>query len=602
MKSRSTLIWFLSAVALFIFILVFERPWHNKRAAEALPQKLLSDFAPQTVTEIRVARRSGIVRVQRTNDSWWIVSPINYPAQPVVIDNLLNEINEIKCTKRIESSRLSEFGLDDPETSIFLLYGSTKTELQLGKKTPFGDEIYVRLTGGDAIYTASSRLLEFIPESLNDWRSLALIFSQTNTPFDRFEVKSQMRGIGFSLQYNPTNRVWRLVSPLQARAERVKIDQLLLKVLSSRISKFVSDNPSVDLEKYGLANPELELILGTGTNDIVKVQFGKPQQENNAYVYARLSIHSNIVLVAKDLVDALRVPFNELRERRLITFQPGTVSTIEFRGAESFTLQQQTNLTWRIIEPQELPADLSLISNLLSDLLSIEVVEFEKDIVTDYTPYGLAKPLRQVILKSLITNAGIPTHIVIAQLDFGTNGAGKYYARRWDEPSVYEIRESDFLKLPSAGWELRDRQIWNLNLTNLSRITVSKGGITAQFIKRPDGEWTFAPGSYGMMNKSGFVRTLGRLCALQAVSWKARGQENRQKFGFTDDCHKINIEVKTESGETRNYILELGAQTESLTLYGAVTLEGQLWIFELPWVVADDIIRNLTPMSQDINK
>jgi hypothetical protein len=599
MNKKTTVVWVCLAAALFAYIYMFERGRIPTQAIDDSTRKLLLNFNPEQVNELRVTSGRLFLKIQKTGNSWWIASPIKYPAHPVLIENLLKQIGVITREYRIESRSLKDFGLEEPSATVLIKGKDFQSELQIGNVTPDTAGIYVRLAGGDAVYVAPIELKQFIPDKLNDWRSRALVFSEKDTPFDRVEVRSSVRGIGFSIQHNPTNRTWHIIKPLQARADRTKVDHILMKLLSCRVSDFVSDDPQVDPDRYGLTTPEIELALGLGTNDLITIQFGKSPTNDPTQVYARIVEQKNVVLVNKDLFDSIHISFTELRERRLMNFAPETITEIAIRGAGAFTVQYQSNQIWKIVEPQEMIADNGLLSALVSDLLSIQAVDFEKDVVTDYAPYGLTQPLRQVIIKGTITNQGLVTNVVVAQLDFGTNGAGKFFARRPDESSVYAISELDYYKLPEAGWHLRNRQVWNFNLTNVTSITVSKGGAMYQIIRRGEKDWTLGAGSQGIVNKVGVERTVARLCALQANSWLARGNENRAAFGFEQDGYKIMINTK-ENNQFNTYILEIGGKSKSLSFYGAVYLDNQLWIFELPWVVADDIIKNLPPPQQVI--
>lgn len=599
MNKKTTIFWVFMAIALFAYIYFFEWRKPANQSEAGLNQKLLLNFKPDLVTELRITAGKLFLRVQRSGNGWWIASPIKYPAHPVLIDNLLKQIDGITREYKIETRSLKDFGLEDPAVAILIKQKDFQSELQIGKITPDTAGVYVRLAGGDAVYVAPIELKQLISDKLNDWRSRALIFSQKETAFDRVEVKSPMRGIGFSIQHNPTNKTWHIIKPLQTRADRTKVDRLLMKILSCRVSDFVSDDPAAELDRFGLTSPEVELALGLGTNDLVTIQFGISPTNDPTQVYARIVEQKNVVLVGKDLFDSLHIPFTELRDRRLISFTPETISEIAVKGVGAFTIKYQSNQVWKIVEPQEMLVDNGLLSAFVSDLLSIQATDFEKDVVTDFAPYGLSQPLRQVVIKSMVTNQGIITNIIVAQLDFGTNGAGKFFAKRPDENSVYTISELDYYKLPEAGWQLRNRQIWNFNLTNVTSVTVSKGGVMYQVVRRGEKDWTLGAGSQGIINKVGIERAVARLCSLQASSWVARGNENIAAFGFEPNGYKITINTK-ENNQFNTYILEIGGQSKSLSLYGSVYLDNLLWIFELPWVVADEVIKNLPPPQQII--
>ena len=96
---------------------------------------------------------------------------------------------------------------------------------------------------------------------------------------------------------------------------------------------------------------------------------------------------------------------NDFRDPFLVTLA-APVAVIDVRGQDSFSLQQQTNGTWRVL-PQDFPADAGLVKDLLSALSALQIVEFTKDVVIapDLPAYGLASPARQYILRSAATNS-----------------------------------------------------------------------------------------------------------------------------------------------------------------------------------------------------
>ncbi len=593
MNPKATWTWVTLAAALFCFIFFFERKWQGGSLAPTGPQKLLAGYRPGTVTALRIRRGTQVVHLDKTGETWRVVSPITYPAQPVVVDTLLKQLDELDRQNRIDSGRLADFGLAEPAAVVLLQQGESQTELQVGGLTTDGEAVYVRVVGVEGIYTAPAALLHKLPATLNDWRSMALISSEQAFSFDRFEVRTAARNQGFALSYNSTNKVWSLARPLLARADRPKVEQLLLRTLSARVTQFVSDNPKTDPEPFGLQPPELELALGSGTNDLLVVQFGKSPTNDPTQVFARRLSQSNVVLVPKLLADSLRAPYADFRERRLLAFPPALITQLEVRGGEPFTLQRQAAGNWRVVEPQDYAADPVLIREFLGDLLAIEASEFEKDVVTDFSTYGLDTPLRQVLLKTTLTNGTTLTNLVVAQVDFGTNSAGRLFAHRPDENSVYGLREQDLLRLPVAAWQLRDRQIWGHSVTNVLRVTISQDGRKHQLIRNGTGKWTFGPASQGMMNEASLERTVARLVTLQAGYWAARGAASRSRYGFVTDGPRIDIEIKG-GDQVQTLTLELGGAAQNLAPFAAVNLDGQPWIFELPWLTYQDILRDLS--------
>ncbi|MEI7730043.1 MAG: DUF4340 domain-containing protein [Verrucomicrobiota bacterium] len=591
MNTKGTWFWFLLAVGLFTFIFFFERHW-DRAAGPLGPTLLLPQFRPQAVGALQVRRGTQFVRLQREGESWRLAAPVNYPAQPVMVDNLLQALARMERQNPIHAKTLADFGLADPAALIVAQQGDTRTEVQVGALTPVGGQVYVRVVGVEDVYTMDASLLSLIPENADAWRSTALLSLPGGTAFDRFEVRSTTKGVGYALQFNTTNRLWRLSKPMQARADRVKVESALLKCLQARVSRFVTDNPGVELEPYGLQPPKFELVLGAGTNDLLVVQFGAGVTNNPDLVYARRMSHTNVVLVPHDLAEQLQVPFVTLRDRHLLAFPPGAVTQIEVRQQENIVIRKTGTNQWRLVEPLDLPADNSLVRELIADLYSFEVAEFEKDVVTDFAGYGLEKPMAQVFFKAGNTNGTAVTNSVLAQADFGTNAAGRFFARRPDESSVYAVREEDFLKVPQYAWQLRDRRVWNFSATNVTRFTVSQGGRTMQLLHRGTNEWLLAPGSEGLVNEYAVEEIVYRLGELTAGAWFGRGEEARTNLGFTNHSYRLELELR-DGDRTQTLAVEFGPSLRSQIPLATVQLEGQPWIFQFPWQLFQMIQRDL---------
>src|SRR5437016_11444893 len=126
------------------------------------------------------------------------------------------------------------------------------------------------------------------------------------------------------------------------------------------------------------------------------MQFGKSPTNAAQLAYARLLDQKTIVSLPKPALAPWYGPAYSFRDPHLVTLsQP--VTLIEVRGLDNFSLQRQTNDTWRVM-PQNLPADGGLVKELLSTLGGMQVAQFVKGVVVepDLRAYGLASPARQL--------------------------------------------------------------------------------------------------------------------------------------------------------------------------------------------------------------
>jgi len=220
----------------------------------------------------------------------------------------------------------------------------------------------------------------------------------------------------------------------------------------------------------------------------------------------------------------------------------------------------------------------------------LRVIQFVDVVIEPDLPgYGLAPPARRYTLRSAPTNspAGV-TNAIMADLSFGTNQAGSAFARRADESYVYGIATNGFQRLPSASWQVRERVIWNLSTNDIDRAVIRQQGKVRQLKRNGPHLWALiTPGS---INELAVEETVRDLCELTAVAWAARGKQSRSQYGFTDQGLQITLEMK--NGEKR--AVEFGGQAPSGLPYAAVTLDGELWIFEFPLALARDVAGCLT--------
>jgi hypothetical protein len=588
------------AAGLFAFIYFIER--HSKpTSANAAPAAALLSVRPAEITNIVVRRTNQFVlRAERVNQQWNLALPIAYPAQNFAIEKLLQTLNGLtsytylsKQDMAAQERTLANFGLDMPAVTLVLQHHGRRTELLFGSKTPVGDQVYLQLLNAPGVYVVNADILPLLPRTANDWRDTALL-DLKDLVLDRIEVRNAART--FAIEVNPTNKTFYLSKPSFARASSPKVEALLLKLQTANV-QFVTDDPLADLDLYGLRPPAAELIFGQGTNDLVTIQFGKSPTNDPALVYARRMSQTNVVLVPRAVFDALQTSHSELRDRRLLSFAPEAVDAIDVTGDAGFSVRRQTNGLWSVTDPQALPADSDLIREWLNQLSFLEG-NVEKDVVTDFAPYGLKQPLRQHLLSGTSTNAdGTITNRVLTKLAIGTHKENQVFARG-DDDAVYSLSATMVNRLPSAPWQLRERRVWAFSTNQVSKVAVRHRGYTREFLRAPTGDWSLAPGTQGMINTFALEEILYRLGELRAVSWVARGDESRSQYGFSDAAYKLSIELRSPD-KPRTLQVELSTRPPAGYPLALATIDGQTWIFEFNPELFSQIIYHLSnpPLS-----
>jgi hypothetical protein len=576
MNTKNTWVWFAVAAMLFAFIFIFQ---HYFRPTVNVTGAILPGLQPQSVTSVQIIPDGALeIRADRVNDSWLLSKPISYPAQSAEIETLLAALQKLAPATKLSPAELrehanseTEFGFDNPQISLVIEAGGQSWQLHIGNKTAPGDQVYLRVVGADGAFVADADWLKLIPHSANDWRSTTLVDAGQND-FDSIVLTNGAKVI--ELHRDATNHLWRMTRPLQARADSDLITDALQRLQSASVSQFVTDDAKADLTSYGLQPADLDLWLGRGANFSTAIHAGKSPTNDATQVYAKLEGWNTVVTTAGEPLSPWHGTVNDFRDPHLLELT-APVAEIEVRGENNFTLQRQGSNDWKIAG-EKYPADTGSIQQFIKTLAALRVADFVKDVVTapDLAAYGFSTPQREIVLRSAIGDS----NAVIAQLSFAaqTNGI---FVHRADEDFIYSITPEDFNRLPEAGWEFRDRQIWNFTANDVAQITLHQDGRTRTMIHDGVNRWSFAADSQGIINGKSIEDTTTALGNLATISWVGRNVTEPEKFGLNTNNLQITFELK--NGEKHS--VDFGAEFPKWqTALAAVTLDGERWAFLFP--------------------
>ncbi len=582
------------ALGLGAFIFFYERRTPDTEQALARAARLFPDFAPRDVTSVEIVTGANpMLALERHADRWRFRAPVPYAADAGGVEQLLSAVQGLQRRGTVpaqevlaQTNGLAAFGLQPPRAIVVLHQAKQRTELHLGLHTIFGNQVYLEVVGRSGLVAIDAGFTNALPASENAWRDRQLV-SLAGVEYNRIETRPG----GFTIVRGP---VWQMTKPLLTLANNAKLETLLQRLQLGRVAEFVTDDPRADLEPYGLQPPERELVLAQDTNEVVVLQMGKSPTNTPNQVYVRLLSHTNVVLVDRTVVAPWLGSYRDFYDHRLMVFRPEAVDRIEARAAEDFALQRGTNGLWRIVAPFAAPADTGLVAELLGNLAELEFTDFEKEVVTDFAPYGLAPPRRQYVLKALLTNnVPLPTNQIVAQVDFGLPHGATFFARRSLENSV--VNAVDPGRLPPAAFEVRDRRIWDFSTNQIVSITIQQNGRTRTLLRRGPFRWEHAPGSQGVLNNFSLEEAAFRLGHLRAERWVARGQDQLARYGIPALDHQVTVEL-TPGSQPQSRTVRFGRLGPGGRPYAAVELGDQPGpvIFECPGSIWDFVLSDLT--------
>ncbi len=591
MNSKTTGIWFVIAAALLAFIFVFE---HYLRPVVAGPAPLLPNLRPAAVTSIQVFPAGAQeISADRTNGGWILTRPVVYPAQAAAIEALLDSLQKLTPAKfsaaelRERTNSETEFGFENPQARFVIAAGGQSWQVNVGKLTAPGDQVYLRVVGVDGAFVADADWLKFLPRSTDEWRNTSLVITGQND-FDWIVLTNNAKGIAIELRRDPTNHLWRMIRPLPARADADRITDALQRLAGATVTRFITDDPKADLAAFGLQPADLDLWLGRGTNLMTAVHVGKNPTNDPTQVYAKGEGWNTVVMTAGEPLAPWRGAAIDFRDSRLFELT-APVAEIEVRGENDFILREQGTNDWGIVG-EKYAADVDSVQRFINTLASLRISEFVKDVVTapDLTAYGLAAPQlqREIILRS---KAG-DTNAVIAWLSFGAAQTNEVFVRCAGEDFVYAVTARDFDRLPEAAWEFRDRRIWDFKMDDVAQITIHQGGKTRQIVHNGTGKWSLAAGSQGLVEDKYIEQTVQMFHQLTAAVWVARNF-NGPDYGFSTNNLQVTFELKSGEKDTVDFGVEFPQRQTALA---GVTFDGERWAFLFPPALYQLVLSYLT--------
>jgi hypothetical protein len=601
-RTKVTLVLVFLNVALFFFIFTFERSWRTEAASREARRRVLGpESADISMLEVTSTAPGGSFKLARQKGNWMLVEPIDWPANETAVSSIVHELQLLEHEASFAVAELAQtkqsiadYGLDQPKLTVAFRSGSgdagALTVLRIGDTTSVGNRLYVLSPDGQRIHIVNRSLADSLSMSLEQLRAETLL---TIPVFEARSLSVQAAATGEARQAQaPTPGAlririrrdgarWTFESPVIARASKLEVDRTINQLNALHPKTFNPPGaPSIPPSSAAFLRITLE-----GNNRYETLYLGEPvtpvpDREEAAQIeyYAQLEDRRPVftVMVPRRLTDILRnAPLN-LRERRILDFDPRSVRAITLsapvQSSQAIELQRLEDTTagidggWQVVRrgdaqgPQTRAADTAQVQRLLSQLMLLSAKSFESDAPTsaDLENWGFNRPEREVTL----TLDGSATPLV---LRLGTDARREVYARSGapSDPGLSIVSvDADILR------EVRpDVLAWRNRV--LHELPAAARIIALKIVNLPDQEVLFEASFDGAGEPTAPVHDPAAVASLLSALRKLQARE------FVRDSF---VERVTVAGEFRPWRFRLDAtvvlpggtgagQTSTLTLF-----------------------------------
>jgi Domain of unknown function (DUF4340) len=598
MRTKVTLVLLLLNVVLFFFIFRFEPDWRTERAASEVRRRVLGAEAAD-IHALEVTHVAGdSFSLERRGEDWFLVKPLEWPANPLAVRRMLNDLQflEHQTSFRVadlskNGQSLDDYGLSQPKTTItFTSGGDTPgttpitTTLRLGDTTQVGNRLYLLSPDGSRIHVVERELADGFSLPIEQIRADTLMTIQV---FEARSLTLQAGGAaGVRVGIRREGDRWSFETPILSRANGDAIELAINGLDSLRVKSFAADAPSPSPADAPILQARIE-----GNNRSETLLVGGPAAGPGDY-YAQLRERDElrpavfIVNIPSELMTTLRNAQDELRERRILDFDPTAVTAITLAAPNQpeLTLRRlegggADGSSWEIVRrgdgaqaPRALAADRIAMQRLLEQLAQFSAEKFQSDApqAADLENWGFNRPEREITLTlGSPSGADAPAPQLDLQIGLPSQPDGLAYARLASAPSsVYAVATDILQETSVAPVAWRDRQLFDLApkaIVSLALIDLTTGQALYRRSLAAGETWDGALAA----------EPLGRREALESVLVGLRTLRARQ-FILDSFAEQVNA-----GGEERTwrYRLDLGL-SEPTGAGGSQTSVKSLWLTE----------------------
>jgi len=527
MRWQTTAVLAVVLLALGTFYYVYEIRGGPERAKIEAQKGRLWTVDAADVDEMELKRGAEAVTLKRESDGWRLLVPVTARGDRSRVDETLTTLTTARVDREIESAptRLDQYGLDKPAAAVTLrLKDGRRLELQLGAKSPTGVWVYAREAGKAAVFVVSDTVLRDVTRPLSEFRDkTVLAFGARQVT--AFEVVTREG----TLAVEQVDGRWRLTRPVALAADTETVTAFLDKLQSTRIKEFVAESPK-SLVPYGLERP-IRVSIRTGRDkDRVTASLLIGTVDKAKGVYAMRPGESSVLLLPAETWELVPKNVAVLRNKVVVEIDRDKVTRVDLESPKGKVGLTQEQNRWRIVAPENLPADQVEAGALLFKLRDLKAQGFLTDDASGIARY-LARPTVRVTMGA--TGAAAPTTVLLAPAPDRRAGKAMAYAAVAGRGPVVLVGADALDGLTRSVTELRDRTVLPaLEPRDVRTVRVRAGGQTLVVERSGEADWRIIEGGTGPAKGSN-VENL--LYVLRGLKWKAiaaPGGQDPMRYGL----------------------------------------------------------------------
>jgi hypothetical protein len=269
------------------------------------------------------------------------------------------------------------------------------------------------------------------------------------------------------------NSKWQLTSPKPYPADITAVSQLLTSAANVSGDRIVEDKAS-NLSAYGLNAPSLEVDITGKGGKVSKLEIGDDTPTNSGS-YAMLAGDPRVYTVASYVKTGLDKSSNDLRDKRLLTFDQDKLSRVELVAKKQDIEFGRDKDQWQIVRPKPLRADGSQVDEMLRKLkdAKMDLTISDDDAKKAAAAFAAGTPVATV---KLTDPSGTQ------EIDIRKN-KDDYYAKSSVVAGVFKATPELGMGVDKSLDDFRNKKLFDFGFNDPSKIDMHANGKTFAFQK-----------------------------------------------------------------------------------------------------------------------
>src|SRR5436309_150704 len=288
--------------------------------------------------------------------------------------------------------------------------------------------------------------------------------------FREIEIKHRS---GETVQLQRNDSKWQITAPIPLPADADAVSSMLT-ALSSLSSDRTVEDKATSLDQYGLTQPAIELDIIDKNKKTSRLLIGDDTPAGTA-VYASIAGDPRVFALSSYKKSSLDKSPNDLRDKRLLTFDSDKVSSIELTAKKQTIVFGRSKDEWQIVKPKPFRADRSQVEELLRTLrdakMDLGTSEDEKKAAA---AFSAGTPLAAAIVTDVSGTQDLQVR----------KNKDDYYAKSSAVSGIYKISSGTGPGLDKGLDDFRNKKLFDFGFANPDKIELHDGAQSYLLIHR----------------------------------------------------------------------------------------------------------------------